>query len=160
VDDHVYLIYEYPRGLTVTYSSIQSNAFEHYYEELMGTKGTLILTGERDVLLFTEGDGVNASTISVAPASGGPLLQASESRARDAAGGAASGGGVGGSAVTAYRLELEGFASTIRVGSPNLCDGASGMNADVAVVSGQEAVRKRARIEIPATAYYAASSQT
>ena len=55
VFDHVYLIYEYPDGLTVTYSSIQSNAFEHYYEEFMGTEGTIILTAEREAMLFFEG---------------------------------------------------------------------------------------------------------
>ena len=35
VNDQIYTIFEYPKNLTVTYSAIQSNAFDHYYEEFM-----------------------------------------------------------------------------------------------------------------------------
>src|SRR5437667_728883 len=108
VNDHLYAIFEYPRNLTVTYSSIQSNAYDHYYEEFMGTKGTVILGGETEALLFMEGERGKASELSVAPDTGGPVMQASESRARDAAGSAVGGGGKSGfSSLTAYKLELE-----------------------------------------------------
>ncbi len=37
------------------FSSIESNAFDDYYEMYMGTKGTLIMNREQDALLFEEG---------------------------------------------------------------------------------------------------------
>ena len=48
VDDHVYATFEYPGGRTAVFSSIESNAFDHYYEAFFGTKGTLILQGEAE----------------------------------------------------------------------------------------------------------------
>lgn len=61
VNDNVYCVYEYevadaaePRTVRVTYSSIQSNAYEGVSELVMGTKGTLLLT-EKKGLLFQEG---------------------------------------------------------------------------------------------------------
>lgn len=158
VEDHVYLIYEYPKGLTVTYSSIQSNAFDHYYEEFMGTKGTILLSGERDAMLFYEGEARQATELKVesAPA-GGPVMQASESRARDAAGADISGTSAGGfNAVMAYRFEVEGFAASIRNGKPNLCPGSEGMNAAVAILKGNEAIQKGGqKLEIPPEMYHA-----
>ena len=62
VYDNVYCIYEYermdhqgtPYTTRVTYSSIQSNAFEGASELIMGTKGSLLLT-ERTGLFYKEG---------------------------------------------------------------------------------------------------------
>jgi predicted dehydrogenase len=60
VDDHVFLIYEYPqdsaaKGAVVMYSSIGTNAFDMYGEQVMGTRGTLIVQEEREAYLFKEG---------------------------------------------------------------------------------------------------------
>ena len=52
------------------------------------------------------------------------------------------------SALTPYRLELEGFAQTIRNGRPNLCDGVEGMRAAVATIMGYDAVTEKMRIDI------------
>lgn len=153
VADHVYLTYEYPGNLTFVHTSIQSNAQDHYYENIMGTKGTIILSGEREALLFYEG-GEAPTELKTQPVEGNqPVMQASESRARDAAGESVSGSGSGFNALTAYRLELEGFARTIRDGAPNLCDGVEGMNAAVGTLKGYEAVAKQAQLEIPADLY-------
>lgn len=62
VYDNVYCVYEYDMEdkqgdsytTRVTYSSIQSNAFEGASELIMGTKGTLLLT-ERTGLFYKEG---------------------------------------------------------------------------------------------------------
>jgi predicted dehydrogenase len=149
VNDHLYAIFEYPRNLTVTYSSIQSNAYDHYYEEFMGTKGTVVLGGETEALLFMEGDRGKASELSVAPDTGGPVMQASESRARDAAGSAVGGAGKSGfSSLTAYKLELEGFARTIRNGDPNLCDGETALRAATAILKADEAIAQGRRLDI------------
>ena len=153
VFDHLYAIFQYPNNLTVTYSSIQSNAYDHYYEEFMGTKGTIILGGETEALLFMEGDRGKASELEVKADKGGPVMEASESRGRDAAGSSVSGTGSGLSAVSAYRLELEGFARTIRNGEPNLCDGEEGLKAATAILKADEAVKQTKILEISQNLY-------
>ena len=50
VFDHVYATFEYPTGQTAVFSSVESNAFDDYYEMFMGTKGTLILRREIEAL--------------------------------------------------------------------------------------------------------------
>lgn len=148
VPDHVYLIYEYPNGLNLTFSSIQSNAWDHYYEAFFGTKGTLILSGEREAMLFYEG-GAEPTELKVEYSqSDAPIMQASASRARDAAGTSVSSSSSGFNALTAYRLELEGFAQTIRDGRPNLCDGIEGMNAAISTILGYDAVEQQTALPI------------
>ena len=84
VDDHVYATFEYGGGRTAVFSSIESNAFDHYYEAFFGTKGTLVLRGEADAYLFEEGAGAQATGIEVTAGGAGPVLEASESRTADA----------------------------------------------------------------------------
>jgi predicted dehydrogenase len=60
VDDHVFLIFEYPKdsaanGAVVMYSSIGTNAFDGYGEQVMGTRGTLIVQEEREAYVYKEG---------------------------------------------------------------------------------------------------------
>lgn len=58
LDDHVFLTYEYgPEHdqAVVMYSSISTNAFDGYGEQVMGTKATLILNQEAAAYLFAEG---------------------------------------------------------------------------------------------------------
>ncbi len=93
VDDHVYCIFEFPnRGyydektkqvadpnkkIVVTYSSINGNGFGDYGEIVMGTKGTLVLEREKDVMLFL---GSNTTTnVKVKNAATGPTLDTTES---------------------------------------------------------------------------------
>ena len=54
VEDHVFLTYEYPKDVVVTYSSITTNELDAYGEQVMGTRGTLAMLDERDVYLFKE----------------------------------------------------------------------------------------------------------
>ncbi len=64
VFDHVHLIYDFPvedrekneeYDVTVAYSSICTNAFDAYGEQVMGTKGTMIIQAEQSAYLFKEG---------------------------------------------------------------------------------------------------------
>ena len=80
VYDHVYATFEYPGGRTAVFSSIESNAFDDYYEMYFGTKGTLILLREREALLFEEGGG-RQTGIEVTPAGTGAVAQSSETMA-------------------------------------------------------------------------------
>jgi predicted dehydrogenase len=54
VEDHVFLMYEYPKDVVVTYSSITTNEADAYGEQVMGTRGTLAVLQERDVYLLKE----------------------------------------------------------------------------------------------------------
>ena len=60
VFDHIFLMYEYGEDAddaVVTYSSIMTNAFDGYGEQVMGTKGTLVVQQENDAYVFKEGAG-------------------------------------------------------------------------------------------------------
>ena len=59
VEDHIFLTFEFPKnspakGAVVTYSSINTNVFDGYGEQVMGTKGTLIVQEARDAYVFRE----------------------------------------------------------------------------------------------------------
>jgi hypothetical protein len=54
VEDHIYLTYEYPSDVVVTYSSITTNEADQYGEQVMGTRGTLAVLMEKDVYLLKE----------------------------------------------------------------------------------------------------------
>ncbi len=54
VYDNVELIYDYPGGIRVVYTSITTNAKDGYGEWFFGDKGTLMLTDENKGLLFRE----------------------------------------------------------------------------------------------------------
>jgi len=86
-DDHVYCMYEYPgpaydsdpnKKIVVTYSSINGNGFGGYGEVVMGTKGTLILEREQDVMLYKGAE--TATNVKVAEGkSGAPTLDTTQS---------------------------------------------------------------------------------
>jgi predicted dehydrogenase len=54
VEDHIFLTYEYPRDVVVTYSSLTTNEADLYGEQVMGTRGTLAIVSEKDVYLLKE----------------------------------------------------------------------------------------------------------
>jgi len=155
IPDHTYVTLEYPGGRTVVFTSIESNAFDNYYEAYYGTKGTLILSGEIDAFLFEE---KGASTAAAQPkatgieitAKGGPVGAASESRAADAAGSAAGGGrsGGGGDRNLAYKNEVSGFCAAVRTGVPLKCGPERAMGSARACITGFEAMDTQKRIEI------------
>ena len=78
--DHVYGTFEYSGGRTAVFSSIESNAFDDYYEMYMGTKGTLILRREVEAMLFAEGEGDQLTGLEIIPRGAGPVLDASETQ--------------------------------------------------------------------------------
>ncbi|HWC89161.1 MAG TPA: Gfo/Idh/MocA family oxidoreductase [Pirellulales bacterium] len=91
VDDHVYCTYEFPapnydpkdaelknKKIVVSYSSINGNGFGGYGEVVMGTKGTLLLLNEQEVMLFK--DSATTTNISVVKGkAGGPTLDTTAS---------------------------------------------------------------------------------
>src|SRR5439155_1352102 len=61
----------------VTYSSISTNAFEPYGECVMGNKGTLIVEGEQNAMLY--GGSGRSTSVSVSTGGGGPALSSGAS---------------------------------------------------------------------------------
>ena len=154
VPDHTYVTFDYPGGRNAVFTSIESNAFDNYYEAYYGTKGTLVLRGEVEADLFEEGKRAAAAqptSVAVAARSA-PAGAASESRAADAAGGASPGAAAasGADRLQAYRLEVSGFCGAVRTGAPLQCGPALALSSARACIAGFEAIEKKARIEIPA----------
>ena len=125
VPDHVYATFQYPGGITGTFSSGESNAFEERYEAFYGTKGTLIIRNENEALLFTEGDAAARQTsIEAAPKGPGALLQTSETKPLQAGGRTAVKTAAAPGAATAVSpstYEINAFCSAIRSDTPLNC---------------------------------------
>jgi predicted dehydrogenase len=129
IDDHVYCMYEYPapgyfdekgevadpnKKIVVTYSSINGNGFGGYGEVVMGTKGTLVLDQEKDVMLYK--DSSKDTRVAVAKSKdGAPTLDTTES---GGGGYAAAGGGAAAAPSRGYTEEMEHWAWCIRNPAP------------------------------------------
>lgn len=141
-EDHVYCMFEFPgpaydpefplgyktgdkgvpgfdedpnKKIIVTYSSINGNGFGGYGEVVMGTRGTLILEREQEVMLYKDAD--TSSRVSVKNDKGGPTMdtQASGGPAAAAAKTAQSDGPVS----RGYTEEIEHWAYCIRNKAPS-----------------------------------------
>ncbi len=157
VSDHTYATIEYPGGRTAVFTSIESNAFEHYYEAYYGTNGTLILRGETEAYLFDEGQKpgeAKPTAVEVTPKTAGPAAAASESRTADAAGKSAGAGaaGAGADRLAAYRYEIDGFCGAIRTGAPLKCGPERAMASANACIAAFEAIQKKQRVAVPKSA--------
>jgi predicted dehydrogenase len=125
VDDHVYCMYEYPapgyeedsnKKIVVTYSSINGNGFGGYGEAVMGTKGTLILENERDVMLYK--DSARDTRVTVKKGKdGAPTLDTTESGGGGGVA-AATGGDSKAPPSRGYTEEMEHWAWCIRNPAP------------------------------------------
>jgi predicted dehydrogenase len=151
VFDHVYATFEYPNGQTAVFSSIESNAFDDYYEMFLGTKGTLILRREIEALFFEEGNGeAGATSITVTPQSAGPAAVSSETQAGNTNQRPAQA-----STVTplferprSTRLQIQRFCSAIRVGTPLACGPQKAMDSARACIRANEAIKQKARLAL------------
>jgi hypothetical protein len=128
------------------FSSIESNSFDHFYEMFLGTKGTLILRGETEVYLFEEGQKDKPTGVEVAAKGKAPVLDASESRAADAAGMAQSAVPEKIERVASYRLEISEFCSAVRVGKPVRCGPDKAIQSAKACIVANDAVEKKTRL--------------
>jgi len=163
VDDHVYVTCEYPAnqlsptGTTVTFSSITSNKFDDYYEQFEGAKGTIMLTGETEAMLWSE-EGDKSTAIEVKQsAAGGAVMAASASRVADAAGTPVAAGAPAGAGEAAasgldrlepYRQELGAFCSAIKYRTPPPCTGEEALAAAIVILKANEAIARRQPIEL------------
>ncbi len=175
VDDHVFVTFEFPGKsgpegkdhVVVTYSSINTNAFDKYGETVMGTRATMIVEEEREILLYKEPDrnpgkgGGAALKTSIAvekPIGGKPTIEASPSTAGPTA--ASSLGTLATDAPSrGYREELEHFAYCIRNGNKDnyhettdeklrpRCRGEVAMADAIIALTSNLAMREKRRID-------------
>jgi predicted dehydrogenase len=194
VDDHVFVTFEFPGSnyyadpqstaikdkndlVVVTYSSINTNSFEQYGECVMGSRGTMIVHMERDVMLFPEGNPNKVAgtakpmTVTVAKAGGGsPALDASASTAAvEPAKALASGQaslGVGPPS-RGYREEMEDFAYCVRLWNQAdkkdrrlpRCHGRVALADAIIALTANLAMRSRSRIEFKPEWFQAGSGE-
>lgn len=163
-EDHVYCMYEFPapgyykdetktevanpnKKIVVTYSSINGNGFGDYGEIVMGTKGTLILEREQEVMLYKSGD--TATKVTVVDARSGPALDTTQSGGMGAALGKLALGD--GPVSRGYTEEIEHWAWCIRNPDPQnlprchpkvaLGDAAIALTTNIAIRDPQEKSR-------------------
>jgi predicted dehydrogenase len=149
VQDHIYATFEYGGGRTATFTSIQSNTFDSYYEQIMGTKGTLILKSETEAYYFPEGNAPDKPTnLEVSKRSANAIVDASESRTADVMGGRT----VSQSAnekfdrLQSYKNEINGFCAAIRTGTPVACGPEHAIGSAKACIRAYEACDQKARL--------------
>jgi predicted dehydrogenase len=144
VEDHIFLTYEYPKEVVVTYSSLTTNELETYGEQVMGTKGTLAILSEKDVYLFKE-KALKDTRISWAERRIAQPSATSTSTTQWTAG-----GGLADTLTSrGYREEQEHMAWLIRNpghGQPR-CSGEVGLADAVITLVSNMAARQRQRIE-------------
>ena len=163
VDDHVFATFEFPgkgyyktnqkdgevadpnKKIVVTYSSINGNGFGGYGEVVMGTKGTLILEREKDVMLYK---GSSTSTnIKVTQGKDGAQMDTTESGGQEAAVAAAA---TPVDVSRGYREEIEHWAWCIRNPSPEnqpKCSPEVAMADAVIALTTNKAIKENRRIE-------------
>jgi predicted dehydrogenase len=149
--DHVYATFEYPGGRAAVFSSIESNAFDDYYEMYMGTKGTLILRREVEAMLFDEGTGDRATGLEVAARGAGPVIDASETQAGNRASAINAEGSSGRQMVDrseSTRRQIRGFCSAIRTGTPLSTGADKAYHSARACIRAHEAVEAKTRVAI------------
>ena len=180
IDDHVYCMFEYPapgyhdadgkvadanKKIVVTYSSINGNGFGEYGEVVMGTKGTLVLEREQEVMLYK--GSAKDTRVTVAKAKDGtPTLDTTESGGSYAAGAKGGGGGDSGPPSRGYTEELEHWAWCVRNPDPAnqprckpevaIADAVIALVSNVALANPE----KQARIEFKPEWFDIASDET
>jgi predicted dehydrogenase len=153
--DHIYSIFEYPNGLTATFTSIESNAFDQRYEAFFGTKATLVMYNESEALLFDEGgngqEGARSTAVEVSGTPGGAALDASETKPANNAATAArtpTGTPDGSERASATEQEISSFCAAVRVGAPIRCGPDRALDSARACIAACEAAKQKTRLTI------------
>lgn len=152
VADHVFGTFNYPGGRTATFSSIQSNAFDEFYEMYMGTKGTLIMTRELEAYLFNEGEGGATTRVEVTRQSSSPVADTSATQPGGSTARTVNSGDMIPNKGISYQNEIAEFCSAIRTGSPVRCGGEKAMTSAVAILTGNVSAEKGTKLDIPGPA--------
>jgi predicted dehydrogenase len=185
VDDSVFVTFEFPGPnyfekdsagkpthhvkdkndiVVVTYSSINTNSFEPYGECVMGSRASMIVENERDVMLYPERnpnkpvDTAKGTTITVSTGGGKPAVDSTASTGalnpvQALATGQASLGA--GPPSRGYREEMEDFAYCVRIWNQSdkkerrlpRCHGRVAMADAIIALTSNLAMQRHQRIE-------------
>ncbi|WP_165246035.1 Gfo/Idh/MocA family oxidoreductase [Paludisphaera soli] len=163
-DDHVFTMFEFPGTdakdrIVVTYSSINTNSFDGYGEQVMGSKGTMVVYQEKEILLYKEAGAAALSkttSVTVETQNKKPVLETSPSTAGPSAA-TAIGGLATADPSRGYREELEHFAYCVRHGDASnfhadsehqpRCKGEVALADAVIALTTNIAMRENRRIE-------------
>jgi len=149
--DHVFATFEYPGGITGTFSSIESNAFDERYEMFFGTKGTLVMHNENEALLFDEANAAARPTgVEVSPKGPGALLETSETKPQQAGGGAArsQASTAGTESISPSTYEIVAWANAIRCGTPLNCGTEKASHSASWTIAANEAMKSGQIVKI------------
>jgi predicted dehydrogenase len=158
VYDHVYVHYEYPKDVVVAYSSITTNRFDNYGEIVFGTKGTMIIEAEQDVLLFSEGGGKTTEITPAVTRPGGATVNGSPSEPDGGGGPARASADPAGKAVSrGYMEEIQHFAVCCRSDGREKprCDGRKAMADAIIALKANEAIDTGTRITFDPKSFHA-----
>jgi predicted dehydrogenase len=148
VPDHVFATFDYPGGMTATFTSIETNEHDEYSEEILGTKGLLVFKKESEMYLFHEAE-AKALSLEVTPRGTNAIIDASESRAADA--GNRTVKQTGGpdqvfERVVGYTNEIAGLCSAIRSGTPLRCGPEKALGSASACIRAYESHDQKQRL--------------
>jgi predicted dehydrogenase len=132
--DHVFATFDYPGGRTVTFSSIESNAYDSTYEQIHGTKGTLVMAGDGQGYLFKE-----KTAVADGPAAAVDI---------DLGNRPAPAGAPKTAWWAAYRHEIAGFCAAIREGAPLRCGPEKAIGSASACIRAEEAGFAKERLAL------------
>ncbi len=162
VFDNVMVVFEYPSGVKMSYTSLTTNQYDGFYEQFMGKDGTLIVSQETGGQFFREPTAVAEDWMKDpvhkeqgARGQSGLKLDP-EATKKLGTTGAKVGEKILRGDVTGkddYLLEMEDFFASIRTGAPVSCGWKDGLEATVAAVRANEAMTRKMRIEIPKSDY-------
>jgi predicted dehydrogenase len=137
--DHAFATFDYPGGRTVTFSAVESNAYENTYEQVMGTRGTLVIAGNGDGFLFEEGAPA-APPPPVAP--GAPPPAAAKPGPKPPPNAPPTKWWL------AYHNELAAFCAAVREGAPLRCGTEKAFGSAAACIRAEEAGFQRTRLPV------------
>jgi predicted dehydrogenase len=152
--DDVEVLYEYPNGVKMVYSSITQNAKDDYYEQVMGDGGTLVLTHENQGLLFREAraEKLDWEQYAHKDDAGGVVLdsQATKGKGKDKDAGSEALEGAG---ENPYYLEMSDWVRCIRESGTPRCNATVAFESDVACLMANASIAQRRFINLPPEIY-------
>ena len=189
-DDHVFVTFEFPGPnyfqsgtrqvndkddvVVVTYSSVNTNAFESYGECVMGTHGTMVVEMEQNIQLYMErdpnakdsGSPRSTSVTVVTTGAGKPAVDATSSQGGATKASSEDGLKSAGPISRGYREEMEHFACCVRLWNEGSkadrqlprCHGKVAMADAIIALTSNLAMKQRQRIEFKEEWFDSASS--
>jgi predicted dehydrogenase len=163
VFDNVEVVFEYPGGVKLNYTSLTTNQFDGFYEQFMGKDGTLRISEEGGGEYYREPsappqDWMKHAADGIKPGEHKELALKLDPSATKKLG--VTGEKVGQKTITGsvagkddYQMEFDDFIASIRTGAPVSCTPEDGLGACVAAIRANEAMTKKSRIVIPSEDY-------